>query len=202
MKTTSKLPKALVFLMLVTLISTGVSCKDQNTKTDSTVKIEDDENYGGSSKREDICQLFNEDDVRSVFDLSEEVEIEQTESKNAICSYGWWSPDEEYLYYSVSLNFASGEKRTHNQIDAVWEGQNEDLYNRHQLQEVSGVGDKASWSNLGGGQLRVASNGFIFYVSLTITHATSLDKNKESPLDTQTMIDKTSALAKQVIKNM
>lgn len=203
MKRIFKCPKALRFLVLMTLIGTGLSCNDTKDKKDSGVQIEEnDENFAGSSTREDICELFTEDDIRSVFDLSQEVEIEQSESNSAICSYGWWAPDEKYLYYSVSLNFARGGKRTNSQIDAIWEGQNKDLYNRHQLQDVPGVGDKASWSDLGGGQLRVASNGSIFYVTLTLTQTTSLDKNQKSPMDTQSMIDKTSALARLIIKNV
>lgn len=106
------------------------------------------------------------------------------------------------MYYSVSLNFARGEKRTASQIDGVWKSQNEALYNRHQLQDVSGVGDKASWTVLGGGQLRVAAKGLIFYVSVSLTHPTSLEKNKNNPKDTQVMIDKASALAKIVIKKL
>lgn len=201
MKIFFKLPKTLTLRMLIFLIITGVSCKDHKYQEEK-VQMEDDESFAGSSKREDICQLLTEDNIRSVFELSNEIEIEQSESHETICSYGWWAPNIEHFYYSVSLNFARGGKRTNSQIDAIWKSQNEALYDRHQLQDVSGVGDKASWSKLGGGQLRVASNGSIFYVSLKLTKTTSLDKDKKSPMDTQAMIDKASALAKKVIDRM
>lgn len=186
-------------MMLIFLIITGASCKDQKNQK---VKMEDDENFAGSSKREDICALLKEDDVRSVFNLSNEVEVEQKESNSAICSYGWWAPNEAYLYYNVSLNFARGGKRSNSQIDGIWKSQNEAVYNRFELQDVSGVGDKASWSKLGGGQLRVVSNGTIFYVSLSLIYPMSADKNKEGPLDTQAMIDKATVFAKKVIKQL
>lgn len=133
-------------LFLIFLITMGTFCTGQK---------EDNENFAGSSKRDDICQLLSKADIQSVFALSDE--IEQKETKNAVCSYKW-----------------------------------------HNLQNVSGVGDKASWSDLGGGQLRVAFDGSIFYVSLTVT----VLHGEDDSMDTQAMIDKTSALAKKVIKRM
>lgn len=187
MKTIFRLPKTINLLLVIFLLSMGISCKGQK---------EDDKNFAGSSKRTDICQLITKDDIRSVFELSDEIEINQKKSKNAICSYGWRTPGEKFIFYSLKLNFARGGKRTNNQIDAIWESQNKKLYNRHNLQKVSGVGDRASWSDLGGGQLRVAANGSIFYVSFSVT------PKKESPMDTKAMIGNASTIAKHVIKKM
>lgn len=192
------LPVTIRLLIFISIISTGLSCNHKSDKKDQKVQIENNESFAGSSKRADICQMIKEDDIRSVFDLSNEVEIKQKESKSVICSYGWEDSGKKYLYYTVSLNFARGGERTESQIDTVWENQNETVYNRFQLQDVSGVGDKASWSKLGGGQLRVASNGSIFYVSLSLTVMSGNDK----PMETQEMIDKASALAKIVIKQL
>jgi len=193
-----KLPVTIRLLLFISIMSAGVSCNDNSDKKNQKVQIENDDSFAGSSKRADICQMIKEDDIRFVFDLSNEVEIKQKESKSVICSYGWEDSGKEYLYYTVSLNFVRGGERTDSQINTVWENQNETLYNRFQLQDVSGIGDKASWSKLGGGQLRVASNGSIFYVSLSLTVMPGDDK----PMEPQEMIDQASALAKKVIKRM
>lgn len=81
------------------------------------------------------------------------------------------------------------------EIDKVWETQNKFL-EKHNPQEVWGIGDKASWSEMGGGQLRVAADGYIFFVSFYIT------PRKDNPLEAQEMIDKTKSLANRVIKKM
>jgi len=201
MKTIFTLPKTLRLLMLIFLLNTGISCKDQKNQKDLNEQIdqlEDDESFAGSSKRDDICELLKIDDIRSVFELSDAAEIDQDETKGAICSYEWEASGEKYMYYTVSLNFARGGNRTSSQIDAIWEDQNKKLYERHELQEVSNVGDKASWSKLGGGQLRVAANGYIFYVS----HSVMVMPGEDKPKDTQGMIDKTKDVAKRVIKRM
>lgn len=204
MKTLFKLSKTTMLLLFVFLISIGVSCKDkeaqkkQPKELDQIDQLENDESFAGSSKRKDICQLLTEADIRSVFALSDAVEIEQDETKSAICSYKWEASGGKHMYYSVSLNFARGKKRTNSQIDAVWKGQNKKVYKRHKPQEISGVGDKASWSKLGGGQLRVASGCYIFYVS----HSVMVMPGEDKPNDTQGMIDKTKTLAKAVMKRM
>lgn len=198
MKMLFTLLKSTNLLLAIFLIGLGVSCKDQKTPLDQIDNLENDKSFAGSSKRDDICQLLTESDIQSVFALSDTIEIEQNETKSAICSYKWEASGKKDRYYSVSLNFARGEKRTNSQINAVWKDQNEKIYKEHNLQEISDVGDKASWSKLGGGQLRVAANGYIFYVS----HSVMVMPAEDKPEDTQGMIDKTSALAKRVIKRM
>lgn len=204
MKTLFKLSRSIKFLLAICLISLLVSCKEKETqdgklkKLEQTEKLEDDESFAGSSKRKDICQLLTKADIRSVFELSDVEEIKQNKIKSAICSYKWEVSGETTLFYSFSLNFARGEKRNSSQINAVWRNQNDKLYKRHNLQEVSGVGDKATWSKLGGGQLRVAAKGYIFYVS----HSVMVMPGNDKPDDTKTMIDKTKKLAKLVINRM
>lgn len=202
MKTIFKQSRILSLFMLIFLLTTGISCKDQKSQKDENDlneqidQLEDDDSFAGSSKRDDLCQLLTEKDVRLAFDLSEAIEIKQEKDRNAICSYKWEDPESKYLSYTVSLNFASGAKRTKSQIDKAWESQNNGIYAKHNMQPVTNVGDKASWSDLGGGQLRVASETNIFYVSFFV-----FPKNK-NPMDTQEMIDKASTLAKKVIERM
>lgn len=99
------------------------------------------------------------------------------------------------MFYSIKLNFSKGNRRSSSEIDKVWETQNKFL-EKHNPQEVWGIGDKASWSEMGGGQLRVAADGYIFFVSFYIT------PRKDNPLEAQEMIDKTKSLANRVIKKM
>ncbi|MDQ7916584.1 hypothetical protein RBU60_03275 [Mesonia sp. MT50] len=186
MKSLFKIESLLLAFLVIQMM---ISCKNQKAK-------ENDENFTGSSRRDDICNLLKKEDIQSVFEVSKELKIEQREEEKAICFYGWKAAGDEFLYYSVTLNFARGEKRTKSQIDALWKGQYDRLYHRHELQEVTHVGDKASWSKLGGGQLRVASHGFIFYISLSVT------PSKDNPMNTKKMITKASSLAELVIDRM
>ena len=143
MKTVLKSPKILSVLMLFFLITTGVSCKDQKSEKnlkDQVDQFEDDDSFAGSSKRDDICQLLTKDDIRSVFELSDAIELKQEEDRNAICSYDWEASSEKFMRYSVILNFASGGKRTDSQIDKAWEQQNKTVFAKRKMQSVSGVG--------------------------------------------------------------
>lgn len=199
MKIPFKLPKITKLLLVVFLLSTGISCKDQKGQKDlkkQMDQMEDGDSFAGSSKRDDICQLFTEKDIRSAFDLSDTIKVKQEKTRNVICSYEWETLGKNYMVYNVSLNFARGGKRTKSQIDKAWESQNKSVYKKHKPQNVSGVGDRASWSDLGGGQLRVASDGYIFYMSFFL-----IPKN-HNPMDTQEMIAKASTLTKQVIERM
>ncbi|MDQ7917943.1 hypothetical protein RBU60_10180 [Mesonia sp. MT50] len=178
------------------------SCKDEKSQENGKSQIEqidqleDDDSFAGSSKRDDICQLLKEDDIRLVFDLSDAIEIKQEKDRDAICSYNWEASGEKFMKYTVMLNFASGGKRTKSQMDKAWEQQNKTVYSKRNMQSVSGVGDRASWSDLGGGQLRVAADGYIFYVS----HSVMVMPGEDKPKDTQGMIDKTKILAKKIIE--
>lgn len=204
MKIIFNLSKITNLLLIVFILSIGISCKDQKSGeieenlNDQMDQLENDESFAGSSKRDDICQLLTKDDIRSVFQLSDSIELKQEKDRDAICSYNWEASGEKFMKYTVILNFASGGKRAANQLDKAWEKQNQTVYKKRNLQKVSGVGDKASWSDLGGGQLRVASNGYIFYVS----HSIMVMPGENKPNDTQGMIDKTKTLAKQVIQRI
>src|SRR5699024_2869961 len=53
------------------------------------------------------------------------------------------------------------------ELNAMWDSQNENVYKDKDMEEVPEVGNKASWSTLGGGQLRVVANKYMFYISLS-----------------------------------
>lgn len=166
------------------LLFLGTSCKDKASGQKGS--------YDGTSS----CELISANNIRSVFNLSKEVEIEQTKNLKEICYYKWQSPDNEELQYTVRFAFARWAQKSEAEMNTTWENQNKQIYSKHNLQQVPGVGDKASWSEYENGQLRVAENGYMFYISIYVK-----PKN-ENLMDTQELIDKTSALAKEVIKKM
>lgn len=148
----------------------------------------------GSDERGDLCELLNEDLVRETFELSADIVLEKDDD-DIICSYDWKVEATNIIFYSVSLNFASGGQRDDAAAQAVWESQNESIYKDKNLQEVPGVGDQATWSTLGGGQLRVLADGYIFYVSLSAYP-------RESAMPTPEMIEIASTIAKAVVDKL
>ncbi|SEA35044.1 hypothetical protein [Psychroflexus halocasei] len=91
--------------------------------------------YFGSSQRDDIGELITKENIRDVFDLSNDVVIEKKVKKDAITSYDWESPETKKLFYSIKLNFSKGNRRSSSKIDKVWETQNKFL-EKHNPQEV------------------------------------------------------------------
>ncbi len=173
-----------IFLLVMSLVILASSCNDKTS------------DQKGSYDNSDSCELITVSDVRSVFDLSNQVEIEQTKKHDEICYYKWQSPENPNLEYTVRFAFARWAQKSEAEMNKTWETQNKQVYSKHNLQEVPGIGDKASWSEYENGQLRVTEDGYIFYISIYVK-----PKN-ENPLNTQDLIEKTSALAKAVIKKM
>lgn len=149
----------------------------------------------GAEERGDLCELLNEDLVRETFGISPNIVFEK-ENEDILCSYGWTEEDTN-IFYSISLNFATGGQRDAAAAQAVWESQNEGVYKDKDMQEVSGVGDRATWSTLGGGQLRVLADGYIFYVSLW-----AYPGDSENGMSTAEMIEKSSIIANAIIDDL
>lgn len=184
MKFSSKLPKITSILMLVFFVSISISCNNKKSNEKGF--------YNGSSD----CDLITTDDIRSIFNLNASVEIEQEKKLGEICYYRWESPQDEKMKHAIRFAFSRWEQKSTADMDKTWKKQNESVYKKHNMQNVPGVGDKASWSDYEQGQLRVTENGFIFYISLYVK------SRKDNALNRQELIDKTSALAKKVIKRM
>jgi|AntDeeMinimDraft_4_1070355.scaffolds.fasta_scaffold05592_1 hypothetical protein len=195
MKSKFESPKILTFLMLIFLISTGVSCKDQKNQKSQKVRIEDDESFADSNRSDEICQLLTKDDIRSVFELDDQMKIYQEKQKSNKECYYRWKPSKKRITYFVSLNFVSGDRRTSSEIDKVWKIQS-NFTKKHNPRAVSGVGEKASWSDLYGGRLSVIAKGYVLNIFISVR------PEKDSPLGDQDRIDKAKALAKQVIERI
>nr|WP_299201620.1 hypothetical protein [uncultured Brumimicrobium sp.] len=186
MKSKINLIKSSALLILALSIIILTSCGGQNEKSS---------NQKGTYDGTNSCELINTDDIRSVFNLSNTVEVEQTKKHGEICYYKWRSV-ENNLDYSVRFAFARWDKKSDEEVNKTWEKQNESTYNKHNMQVVPGVGDKASWSDYEKGQLRVAAKGHFFYISIYVS------PKENDPMSTDEKIEKTSTLAKQVIQNI
>ena len=137
------------------------------------------------------CDLLHENLVKKTFDLTENVTFDKTDEYD-ICMYGWASEDAR-RFYSLSLNFTPGGQRSEESARQVWEEQEKAVYNDMDTRDVFGVGQKASWSNLGGGQLRVLANGYIFYVSFFVYP-------EEADMSTEERINKVAAIAGEIVE--
>lgn len=190
---------AACFLVLTACQSGDGQNKDKLSKAISKVS----EKTG----RDNLGDLLTEEMVRRVFDIPSKVKVE-ADIKDYICSYDWNEDKEDknlMLSYSVGLNFGNKKTMTQKQINAIWESQNNGVYKEKNLESVSGVGDKASWSTLGGGQLRVASKGDLFYISLRSTKMDLSDPmgTMNQPVWTKDVaIEKSKVLAKEIIAKL
>lgn len=184
MKNISNAPKIITFLLVFFLICLGTSCKDKKS------------DYKGSYDGSNSCELITADDIRSVFNLNNTVEIEQTKKLKEVCYYKWQSSTQNSFHYSVRFTFSRWKQKSASEMNKTWESQNKSVYNDRNLQKVNGVGDKASWSDQVHGQLRVTEDGYFFYISIYV------EPKNESHMKTQDLIEKTSALAKRVIEKM
>lgn len=162
--------------------------------------------YAVSEKtgRNNLKELLTEELVRKTFDIPNRTEVKLS-TEDYICTYEWeGDPKNESLLlsYRVSLNFGTKKRVDKNGINAIWESQNEGVYKDKHIQPVEGIGDKASWSSLGGGQLRVASGGDLFYLSLD-SHKMNLKNVKGTMNDhawsKEIMIEKSKMLANAII---
>jgi len=124
------------------------------------------------SNKLDMASILTEKMVRETFNVGDTVTLEpdlgSSMAKNYI-QYKWEMDSSEKVlyYYSVTLNFSNGTPLPQSNLDAIWDSQNENVYKNKDMENVSGVGRKASWSTLGGGQLRVVANKYLFYLSLS-----------------------------------
>src|SRR5690606_25694430 len=134
MKKMLRSSKITSFLWVIFLVGLGASCQDKKDVS------ENKESYEGSNS----CELITAENIRSIFNLGEDVEIKQTEKFRKVCYYTWQSQNEEKLHYSVRFAFARWAQKSATEIERTWANQNEAVYKEHNLQKVPGVGDKAS----------------------------------------------------------
>lgn len=123
-----------------------------------------------SNSHSEPCNFLTEALVKSAYNLSANFEIETkpTYGPHPICSYEWEIKKEEIVgseLFQVSLNFSTKGKVSNDQAEQDWESQNESVYSQYEIEEVSNVGERATWTKLGHGQLRVLYKGYIFYVN-------------------------------------
>lgn len=204
-----------IFLFIATLlISTSCGNSADNASAagdkvqDGIKKIaEAREQATEKISRDNLDELLTEEMVRRVFGIADKVDVKQYFS-DYILSYKWkgnTSGNNLIQTYSVGINFSASKPMSKEAVDVIWESQNKNLYKNKNLQNVTGIGYKASWSTLGGGQLRVATDSDIFYLSITShemdkTDLTGTMNNKA--WETSYMIDKGKILAQEIISKL
>lgn len=157
------------------------------------------------------CNFLTEAVVKSAYGLSDDFEIEKkpTYGSNPLCSYEWEIKTEEEIIgtelFQVSLNFSTKGKVSNDQAEQDWEFQNENVYKNYDIEEVSNVGERATWTTLGHGQLRVLYKGYIFYVN---TNYRVMQLRDGGPFyefvvqDHETMKERAIVIAKAVIEKL
>src|SRR5690554_5090418 len=168
----------------------------------------------GEAAQETIapCDFLTEALVKSTYSLDEDFEIETqpTYGSNPICSYQWEipGPGGDFIgseLFQVSLNFSTRGKTSNDQAEKDWESQNVGVYSTYDMDEVNGVGEKATWTTLGLGQLRVLYKGYIFYVN---TNYRVMEEKEETPFpqhvvkDHEVMKERAITLAQAIIAKL
>lgn len=190
--------KKLLFLtcFVLMLFSCNSNQKQKDTLKDTKAKVID------LTGREDLCSLLDEQTVRTVFKVPDSIEF-KTKDDKSICSYSWTLENEKTAFYKISLNFANKVPKSQEALTSIWDSQNKSLYNKkeREMESIDNLGDAASWSNLGGGQLRVHAAGYIFYISLSAQELQPKGVLK-SNMPKNEMIEKASLLAQNIIKKL
>lgn len=195
MKHTYLFQKHLLFLFLIPALLIGCGDKDEDANADTLAEP---------------CNYLTEALVKSTYGLSEDFPIENkpTYGNNPICSYEWEIKKEEIIgteLFQVSLNFSTKGKVSNDQAEQDWEFQNENVYSQYDIEEVNNVGERATWTKLGHGQLRVLYKGYIFYVN---TNYRVMQLKDEGPFheyvakDHEVMKERAITLAKAVIAKL
>lgn len=154
--------------------------------------------------------LLTEEMIRRTFSEYVDDEISIVMKRGAVTenyiSYDWDGVSEDesiQTSFSVVLNFAKGTPESIATLDKMWESQNNYVDKDKDMESVSKVDRKASWSTLEGGQLRVSTDEYLFYFTLI-----SREINKDNPLEIMRvwnknyMIEKSFSLGKEVIEKL
>lgn len=139
---------------------------DQIKKLDPEKGAEIEKSVGKLAEatgRDNLCELLTPQLVRSAFELSEDVKLENKDS-DIICSYTW---EQDGRTFDASLNFSSAKPMSASAAKAQWDKLAAmPMMVDKDLGPVAGVGEQAIWSDVAGGQLRVLAKGNVFYVSV------------------------------------
>ncbi len=187
----------LILCLNLILFSCNSKQKQKDVLTDAKEKVTQ------LTGREDLCSLLDEQTIRTVFQVPDSIDFKKKDNPR-ICSYSWTEEMDKPAYYRVSLNFANKEPKSPEALTSIWNSQNESLYNKEEreMESVNGVGNAASWSTLGGGQLRVNAEGYIFYISLKAQKFESLGGSLISSIQKKESIELATDLAQRIIKKL
>ncbi len=122
---------------------------------------------------------FTEDIARRIFRIESFIPVDLTkDSKTGVISRSWELSrgGDEIERYRVNFHFESSSQMSQASIDKAWENQNKKLYKDYKILQVDDIAKKASWTDYEGGELRVATDDNIYY----ITMSSSLSSNSET----------------------
>jgi hypothetical protein len=179
------------------LFSCNNKKKQEKTLKDAKEKVTE------LTGRDDLCSLLDEQTVKEVFGVPDNIDFEKKDNER-ICSYSWTVEKDKSSFYQVSLNFANKQAADKEILQEMWDQQNEAVYNKKErkMEPVTNLGNTASWSNLGGGQLRVNAAGYIFFISVGAQRLEPNGGGLKSGMDKQEKIRKATVLARKIIKKL
>src|SRR5690554_7460002 len=91
-----------VYLIIITLLFLFSSCGESGN------------NSKGEFNGTDFCLMIGTDDIRSVFNLNNGVEIEQDKNLDQICYYKWTADD---INYTIRFTKAKWDQKSSAEVD-------------------------------------------------------------------------------------
>lgn len=169
-------------LLLMSAICLLAACDKSGDSSDNTSQLEESvdqikqvdpdkgdelekatDEVAKTTGRDNLCDLLTPQLVKSVFSPPKGTEFENNDDET-ICSYSWQQDERTFM---ASLNFSSTKPMSAEAAQQQWDKlKSLPVTKKNDIEPVSGVGEKAVWSKLGGGQLRVLAKGNMFYVSV------------------------------------
>lgn len=186
----------LFFLLLMGSLTLKSCSSDSGSKKKSNNKT-------AKTKITDYTDIYTEDLIRQVFDVDDDIPIEfEHKEKANMLTYKWetFNEDAEKLQFQVDFNAIDKEKLGTDDIDKIWEKQDRIIFKEYALTNVPNVGNKANWTEYGGGQLRFATDDNIYFITTNSYHL------KQGELgtvwDRDNAIKKSKALAQEILKEL
>lgn len=186
-----------IFTILVALLFAFSGCSSDGSggkEVSSSAKL--------NAERPTAHTLVTEEMVRRVFRVEETIPITIENSSNSALSCTWEMSrgGEAMERYQVDFSFAQDQPLGIEGTETAWVEQERTLYADYGILVVQGVGKRATWTDLNGGQLRVDTEKDIFFVSPS---SSLINGDEQSDIwDVQYKMNKSMFLAKEVMQKL
>lgn len=186
--------KKLVYPLLALLFIVA-SCQPEDTQKKNEIKNTeaakvDTSNQGKSDKLEN---LLSEVMLRRTFTIQDSIGLE-SHSEDSTVKYEWAGYEEPghiLRAYNVSLKLENGVEKDKNK--------------KKDIQEITGIGDGASWLKDNGGKLQVNSGGKMFSISMStkrLNRSDMMPSGNNPKWTNQFKLEKSKELALGVVTNL